>query len=307
MARQVIQLVVNSALNILIVLAITFVLLDLSPVNEVRIRLGNRYNERDAQALRHQLGLDRSLPVRFVFYLERLARGDFGVSGVTGANIGSTIRAVLPVSGRLIAFSIIISSPWLVFGILAALRDSRYWMWTERSLFALSALPLFAIGVLVILIAQAVFGINLLSDYRSTTNLAEYLVPALLLAIYPSFVLFRTSRDTLGEALQHRSVLLFQSLGFSARHIIVGWVLRSCLVTILVIAGNLVAYFLTSIYIVESLFSLGGFGSWVVNSSLNFDYYSVVAAVVVTAVIYRVVASITTMLVPLLDPRTLRS
>ena len=306
MLKRAAQLVANSALNILVVVAITFVLLDLSPIDEVRIRLGNRYNERDAAILRHQLGLDRSITVQFTLYLERLLKGDFGVSRLTGASIGGTMSETLPVSGRLILLSVFFSLPWLVLGVVAALKKPGSWRWVERSLFALSALPLFALGVLLIVLAGAAFGVNLLADSRSNSRLPDYLVPALLLAIYPSFVLFRTTRDTLSEALSHRSVLFLKSLGFSDRRIVGGWVLRSCLVTVLVIAGNLAAYFLTSIYIVESLFSLGGFGSWVVNSSLNFDYYAVVATVVVTAVIYRVVATTTAMLVPLLDPRTLR-
>src|SRR5438552_13720040 len=61
-------------------LAITFVISRVVPADPVALVAGETATPAQVEALRRQLGFDRPLPVQFVTYVARLARGDMGTS-----------------------------------------------------------------------------------------------------------------------------------------------------------------------------------------------------------------------------------
>src|SRR5204863_1290903 len=93
LVRRRILLVVPTLVG---VATLVFAFLHLVPGDPVEIMLGESAAPADAAALRHELGLDRPLPVQYVTFLGRAARGDLGQSRVFHAPVGDVIAARYP-------------------------------------------------------------------------------------------------------------------------------------------------------------------------------------------------------------------
>src|SRR5262249_60949432 len=77
-------------------LAVTFVISRVIPADPVALVAGETATPAQVAALRHQLGFDRPLPVQFIHYLGRLARGDLGTSLSTTRPIVEDLAHRLP-------------------------------------------------------------------------------------------------------------------------------------------------------------------------------------------------------------------
>src|SRR2546425_4506961 len=65
---------------LLVVAAVVFLLIHLTPGDPARVLLGQDATPEQVQALRHDLGLDKPLIVQFALWLGRAVRGDLGLS-----------------------------------------------------------------------------------------------------------------------------------------------------------------------------------------------------------------------------------
>src|SRR5437660_943605 len=106
------------------VVIVTFLLTRALPGDPAAYFAGPAATTQAITEIRHQLGLDRSLPVQFVGYLKELAHGDLGNSLSTGQPVVSDLIARLPASAELtllaLFFAIAIAVP---LGIAAAVRQ----------------------------------------------------------------------------------------------------------------------------------------------------------------------------------------
>src|SRR5437899_1903614 len=88
-----------AATTLLLVLTVTFAGLHLAPGDPMQLYLGPQADRQAAQTVRHQLGLDRPLPVQYAAWLGRFAVGDWGtsiarhrpVTAVLGSALGPTV------------------------------------------------------------------------------------------------------------------------------------------------------------------------------------------------------------------------
>jgi len=302
MLRYAAKYLASPLLNVTTIILLVFLLMNALPSDPARVRLGVRYNKEDAQALRERYGLDKPLAHQFVIYLGELVQGNFGTSIRTGEQIKDGLAERVPRSATLVFLSLAIASIAVVPAVYGAFRPSRSFELLEGGLLNLSVVPSFVTGALAIFAATTFLGVSLIAS--GPDSLTHYLVPAVLLSAYPAFALYKVTRDTMQETLDQPYIQTYRAFGFSwARVMRVA--LRICGPSILGIATNLVAYYLSSIFIIEFLFSLGGIGAWGVNSAQNYDTPVVLATVVVSALIYNATNVFTSLLAPVLDPRVL--
>ena len=96
------------------VIIVTFLLTRALPGDPAAYFAGPAATQQAIEEIRHQLGLDRSLPVQFVDYLGQLARGDLGTSLSTGQPVTRELLTRLPASAEL-----------TLLGLVAGGRDRR--------------------------------------------------------------------------------------------------------------------------------------------------------------------------------------
>src|SRR5262245_35195183 len=108
MWRFLIGRVFQTALSMLVVISIVFVLTRLSG-NPVHLLLDVNATERDQQILMHHLGLDRPMPVQYAIYVRNILVGDFGRSVLTRRPVTEHIWERLPATVELGVVAMIMS------------------------------------------------------------------------------------------------------------------------------------------------------------------------------------------------------
>jgi len=121
-----------------------FIVVQVLPGDPAKFMLGLNATPETLAALRHKMGLEGSLPIRYFHWLRGLLRADFGISYTYSVPVASLIGERLPVSLPLTLYALFLST-LLAFasGLWSALHRGR---WIDRLLSSLSqlgiALPL---------------------------------------------------------------------------------------------------------------------------------------------------------------------
>lgn len=295
----------SSIVNIVAVVILTFLLMNLLPSDPILIRLGARYNEKDAQVLREKYGLDKPLYFQMYRYFIDVLNGEFGISIVNGENINELLKKRFPKSFLLILISFFFSLPFIPLGIYIAYANKKgVSTKIEQFLVMLSSIPLFVVSSLIIFISSFFLKLSLTSK-TGIPGLENYILPAFILSITPSFLIFKTIKDTMASVLQQTFILAHRSFGFKESTILFKFALKNCAIPVITLLGNLSAYYLSMIYVVEYMFSIGGIGTLAVSSALNYDTPVVMAIVIVVSIIYNLVNVLTKLLLPIFDRRVL--
>ena len=145
--------------TLLVAAFLTFLAFEVIPSDAALTKLGMDATEEEVEALREQLGLNRSLPVRYGDFLLGAVRGDFGESIQYGLPVTELLahRFGVTISLALLSFVLIVGLS-VPAGILAARAKTK----TGEGLFAfltqiMMAVPPFFLGMLITLL----FGIVL--------------------------------------------------------------------------------------------------------------------------------------------------
>ncbi|MGH7386742.1 MAG: ABC transporter permease, partial [Candidatus Rokuibacteriota bacterium] len=124
MSRYVLRRLVIAIPSLLIASLIVFTLPRLIPGDVVQLMLEEKAYGKDLEDLRAKLGLDRPIPVQYVAWIGRLARGDLGESLWTRQPVLGELARRMPVTLTLgflaIAVAVVIGVP---IGILSAVRQ----------------------------------------------------------------------------------------------------------------------------------------------------------------------------------------
>jgi peptide/nickel transport system permease protein len=102
---------------------ITFAILFVVPGDPARVVAGPRADAVTLAAIRHELGLDRSLPVQFATYLGRLAHGDLGRSYATRQPVTTTLARRLPATATLACAGLAIA---VAIGLVGGLATAPF-------------------------------------------------------------------------------------------------------------------------------------------------------------------------------------
>src|SRR5437867_6493548 len=123
MGQYIIRRLLQAVLVVFGVVTAVFFLLQLTG-DPVRLMVGEGAAEEDIVNIRHQLGLDRPLPERYVAFVAAAAHGDFGPSVRQGGRPAMEIvldryPATLRLTFLALCVSVVLA---LVFGLISAIR-----------------------------------------------------------------------------------------------------------------------------------------------------------------------------------------
>ncbi|MFC0140140.1 ABC transporter permease [Erwinia mallotivora] len=155
---QLLTGLLSLAVTLLGLLAFTFMLSHLSPVDPVLQIVGDHASESTYAQARREMGLDQPLLMQFWYYLNHLAHGDLGISRLTSQPVASDLLRTFPATIELATCAMLFGA---FFGILLALLAA----WKPGSLVDNLArfisllgysVPVFWLGLLGLLLFYAV-------------------------------------------------------------------------------------------------------------------------------------------------------
>jgi ABC-type dipeptide/oligopeptide/nickel transport system permease component len=302
MFRYALKRIQLGLISILIVSIFVFIAVRLS--GDVSLMLvATDATPEEIAAVRHELGLDRPLPIQYALFMERIfLHGDFGTSMRYGVPALDVVLGRLPATMQLagVAFTIALTFG-IVLGVTAALKQGRR---TDQLLRAFAALgqatPNFWIGMMFVLI----FAVHLgwfPSSGRS--SLSSLVLPAITLAIPSIASILRITRSSMIEALGRESVSFLRVMGTPERTIVWKHALRNALIPVISLAGIQLGVLFGGALIVEIVFSWPGLGTLMVDAINRRDYSLIQTCVFVTSVFLVFLNLIVDLLFGVIDPR----
>ena len=261
-------------------------------------------------AIRHQYGLDQSLPVQFWRFLSNAAQGNLGTSIRTGASVSSMLRTALPVTVELSVLAILLATVLGVgAGVVAAVRRGRPAEWLANALALIGlSVPHFWLGLVAILYLAVATGLFPASGFvplleNPISNLHHIILPAVILGTGLSAVLMRQTRSSMLDSLSTDYVRTAKAKGLRPGVVIGRHALRNSLIVVVTIVGLQLGELISGAVVTEQIFGLPGFGKMTIDAVFQRDYPVIQGVVLVTATAYIGINFLVDLLYSLIDPR----
>ena len=313
------------------VVTLSFLLVSVTPGDPAELIAGPVASQSQVDAIRADLGLDRPIWDRYTDNMRGLLHGDLGDSYYTKQPISSEIGTRLPATLELIALSVVVAA---LLGVAVGCAGAYFrGRWPDKAgrlvTSVLQSIPDFFLGLLLIYFLFYILGaapaptgqlaitesrpdkvtgfipIDALLAGDTTTfvsSLQHLVLPVLTLALVYSAYFAKTSRSTVGKALNSQQAQFARALGLPERT-----VLRYAFVearsTIVTYAGVIFAALLGGEAIVERIFAWDGVGTWALQGILRLDVPVVQGMVLVAGAITLITYTLLDIVVGLLDPR----
>jgi peptide/nickel transport system permease protein len=285
----------------------SFALIHLAPGDPVLILLQGHANPTNVAALRHQLGLDRSLPDQYWRFLRGAFSFSFGQSFEYRTAVSTIVGPRVLVSLLLVicslAFALLTSLPLAFAAALG--RDGPRDHLIRLATTVTFALPSFWVGLLLALLLSLKLGWLPPSGYGTTfpQHLRGLVLPALTLALYLSPLLIRVLRSSLLDALDAEHVQAQRARGISEARILGRHVLRGSLTSVVTLLSMLFAVLLSGTVVVENVFAIPGLGSLLVSAVSARDFPVIQALTLIFGVAVVLVGLLADLAYAAIDPR----
>jgi peptide/nickel transport system permease protein len=285
---------------------ITFVLTALIPGDPAETMLSALGNAPPPEVLakaRADLGLDKPIAIRYISWLGRAVRGDFGISYFTRKPVLSDLRDKFPATLRLAVVSLGFTAVISIFvGILAAVRKGGVFDTVVRSIsFAGISLPSFLTGLLLLYLVALKF--RLLPVVSASGTGKALILPAATLIFAMSVKYTRQVRTLVLEELGKDYVLGARARGLSERGVLFRHVLPNVLLPLITLLGMSFGSLLGGTALVEVIFSWPGLGNYAIQSISRRDYPVLQAYVLWLSAVYMLINLFVDFSYRILDPR----
>ena len=314
-------------------LAVTFFIGRVIPIDPVLAIVGDRAPEHVIARVREELGLNKPLWEQFYIYVSKILQGDFGRSVLTSNPVMQDIRRTFPATFELATLGIIIGAGLGVpLGVWAAVRRGRLVDQVVRivGLIGYSA-PIFWLGLMALVLFYARLGwvagpgrIDVVYEYTlvpvtglllfDTARAGEWetfgnalshlILPASLLGYFALAYISRMTRSFMLNELAQEYVIAARAKGLSESRIIWRHALRNAMVPLVTVIALSYAGLLEGSVLTETVFSWPGLGLYITNSLQNADMNAVLGGTIIVGSIFIGLNLLSDLLYTLLDPRT---
>ncbi|MBI3998942.1 MAG: ABC transporter permease, partial [Armatimonadetes bacterium] len=241
------------------VTVVIFMLVRLIPGDPARVIAGLLASEEEVQRLRVELGLNRPIHVQYGIFLNRLVRGDLGLSAATRAPVTEEIAIRLRATVQLAISSIVLATiVGLSAGIISATRQYSaldYAVMTV-ALFGVS-IPVFWLGIMLMLLFSVALHWLPAGGYGTPRHL---ILPSVALAAFSVAIIARMTRSSLLEVFNQDYVRTARAKGLHHRVVVLRHALKNALIPVLTVVGLQFGALLGGAILTETTFAWPGLG-----------------------------------------------
>ncbi|WP_445678514.1 ABC transporter permease [Radicibacter daui] len=330
--RRLISFALTLALTLFGLLAVTFVIARVVPIDPVIALVGDKAPADVYAAARAHLGLDLPLWQQFIIYLRDVLSGNLGSSSTTGNPVLSDIAHTFPATLELATYAIIVGiGLGIPLGVAAAVWQGR---WPDHlirvvSLFGYSV-PVFWLGLVALLVFYArldwVGGpgrLDIAYDYIVEPwsglltvdaaaagewdvfwNAVSHLVlPVALLAYFSMAYIGRMTRSFMIDELGKEYITTARVKGASEARVIWRHALGNAAVPLITVVALSYAYLLEGAVLTETVFAWPGLGSYITQALFDADMAAVLGGTLVVGASFVALNIFSELVYAWLDPR----
>ncbi|WP_438618603.1 ABC transporter permease [Oryzifoliimicrobium ureilyticus] len=331
-AGSVLGFILSVAFTFLGLLAITFFIGRVVPIDPVLAVVGDRAPKAVYEAARIDMGLDKPAIVQFLRYVVSVMSGELGTSVSTGRPVLEDLKRVFPATLEMATLGIIIGMVLgIPMGVYAASRRGSLIDQVIRvvGLFGY-AVPAFWLGLVGLAIFYAklqwvggpgrldifydgmvepVTGLMLVDSLIAGETeiffnaLSHLALPASVLGFFSLAYIARMTRSFMLDQLAQEYVTTARVKGIPERLVIWRHAFRPILVPLITVCGLSYAGLLEGSVMIETIFSWPGIGNYLTVALLNADMAAVLGATLVVGAVFIGINKISDALYRLLDPR----
>jgi len=290
---------------LIIISFITFVLINLSPLDPAVVVLQAQEVPQITDELIAQtneaLGFDQPFMIQYANWIMAVLQLDFGNSYVSGEPVWSlmgpafmnTLKLTLVSSVFIIALSILL-------GVICAMREGKLLDRSVRGIsFFLTAMPSYWLAAIMIWY----FSVKL--DLLPTSGMdsyRSYILPVIVITVSYTGIYFRTVRSSMLSNMNEDYVLYARASGLSEKKVTLH-ILKNSLQVAVSIFCMAIPIVLGSTVVIENVFAWPGLGRLSVKSILSRDFPIIQAYVLMLAVTFVLFNTLSDIINAAMNPR----
>lgn len=297
---------------------LVFYMSRLAPGDPLRSYYGEsveRKTVEEKERAKEKLGLNDSIHIQYIRWVENALKGDFGISLKYKQDVREVIESRIFNTVLLGGIGFILTFVFaLVLGLFLAFHEGR---WIDKVIckagVATSGIPIFWVALVLILI----FSVNLnilpssgayeMGNPHSVSGRITHLILPLILIVgnhlwYYTYLI----RNRLLDEVRKDYVILAKTKGLSNWEIMIKHCLPNILPSYLNIMAISVPHIIGGTYIIEAIFSYPGIGALSIESAKYHDYNMLMVIVLMTGGMVVFVNMIGQLLSEKIDPRMRR-
>jgi len=326
------RLLLTIAVTYLGLLAVTFFIGRVVPIDPVLAAVGDRASADTYEAVKDQLGLNKPLWEQFLIYVGNALRGDFGTSVLTSNPVLDDVARVFPATLELATVATVIG---VVFGVPAGvIAATRRGTWVDHVIRVLGlvgySVPVFWLGLMGLLtfyaqldwvagpgridlfyegLVEPVTGVILIDSALAGewdvfhNAVAHITLPALILGYFSLAYISRMTRSFMLDQLRQEYITTARVKGLPERVVVWRHALGNVWVPLVTVIALSYATLLEGSVLTEIVFSWPGLGFYITNSLLNADMNAVLGGTVVVGSVFIGLNLLSDVLYRMLDPR----
>jgi len=292
--------------------------------------LGKLASPEQLERVREELGVDQPWYIQYSRYLARTVRGDLGISHRTHRPVSQELLSRLPASLEIIVIGLGMGFCIGIFlGIVSARKPNSILDQIAR-LFSVAgiSLPQYWYAIILQLFFGAILGIlpiagrlDIRHHFTSISGfylidslvqgewsifwdvLSHLILPAITLSAYVLGMSARLVRAQMIEILGHDYIRTARAFGVHEYRILTKHALRIAIGPVFTLSATSFTYTLVGTFLVESIFSWPGIGSFAADSILSMDIPVIMGVALLVATSYVVFNLLADIAVALADPR----
>jgi peptide/nickel transport system permease protein len=334
--RRVAGLMLALALTFLGLLAVTFVIGRVVPIDPVLAVIGERATQEQYQAARLALGLDEPIWTQFAIYVRDALHGNFGTSLLTRRPVAEDIARVFPATLELATiatlFGVALGVP---AGVLAATRPGS---WVDQLVRLIGlmgySMPVFWLGLMGLLLFYGILGwvggpgrldsgyeimfefdvprvtgmilidTALAGQWEIFNNALSHIVlPAGVLGYFSMAYISRMTRSFMIAELSQEYITTARVKGMPEWRVVWVHALRNVMVPLITVVALSYANLLEGSVLTETVFAWPGLGLYITNALFSADMAAVMGGTIVVGAVFVGLNMLSDVLYRLVDPR----
>ena len=300
-----------TALTMFLVSLLCFAAFHLIPGDAALLSLGIEATGEQLEALRSEMGLDRSFLKQYFSWLGKFFSGNLGNSSrFRGESISGMIKERLPVTftlaGLSFLFIIFIAVP---VSLISTKKEKSVFNDAVTTLTALNiSMPGFFLGVLLIWVFGILLKLFIPGAYVSFhENPAAFfgclVFPALAIALPNAALVVKFLRSSVFRELRSVYVRTARSKGGSRSYILRRHVLKNAPLPVITLLGMITGEIFSGSIVIEQVFGIPGIGRLLLASITARDYLMVETIVIFIAFVVILANTLADIALQIIDPR----
>ena len=334
--RQIGGGVLSLAITLLGLLAVTFFIGRVVPIDPVLSIVGERATAEQYAAVREALGLDQPLWRQFLIYVGEAVQGDLGQSIRTREPIAEEIARYFPATLELATLGTLIGVlVGVPAGVLAATRPGSLADQIVRIVGLMGySMPVFWLGLIGLLVFYGHLGwvggpgrLDPAYDMMMQFTLTQYtgailidtalngawdvfanavshiILPAGILGYTSMAYISRMTRSFMMNELGQEYITTARVKGMPEWRVVWVHAMRNVLVPLITVIALSYAYLLEGAVLTETIFAWPGLGLYITDALFTADMPAVLGGTIVVGVVFVTINMLSDILYRLVDPR----